>query len=232
MTAYQLEAQKRTDTGSRLVALRAKGLVPAILYGKGKENINLAVEKNAFNRIFRQTGETSLLELAIAGESQPHNVLIHDLQNDPVSDEPIHADFYEVRMDEEIETEVPLVFIGEAPAVKDLEGTLITNKTAVAVKCLPANIPHEITVNIAKLATFEDSIKVSDLQIPANIELLTDPEETIAIVNPPRSEEELAALEEKVEENVEAVGEAIEKKPEEEAEGEAPAQEKKEEKKE
>jgi large subunit ribosomal protein L25 len=123
-------------------------------------------------------------------------------------------------MDEEVETEVPLVFINESPAVKDLEGTLITNKTEVTVKCLPANIPHEISVDISKLATFDDAIKASDLNIPANVELLMEPEETIALVNPPRSEEELKELEAEVVENVEAVEATEEKKEGEEGEAE------------
>lgn len=216
MSDYNLNAQKRELTGSSVDKLRDQGLVPAVIYGKGKENINLTVNKIEFNKIFNKAGENSLIDLMIEGDAKPHNVLAHDVQLHPVSDEPIHIDFYEVRMDEEVETEVPLVFTGESPAVKDLEGTLITNKTEVTVKCLPANIPHEINVDISKLVTFEDAIKAKDLNIPANVELLMDMEETIAFTNPPRSEEELKELEAEVVENVEAVEATAEKKEEEE----------------
>ena len=212
MSDYKLNAQKREIIGSGVEKLRKEGLVPAVIYGKGKENINLAVNKIEFNKIFTKAGENSLIDLIIAEDAKPHNVLAHDVQFHPVTSEPIHIDFYEVRMDEEVETEVPLVFINESPAVKDLEGTFITNKTAVTVKCLPANIPHEINVDISKLATFEDTITANDLKIPAGVELLMDPEETIALVNPPRSEEELKELEAEVVENVEAVEATEEKK--------------------
>ncbi|MDD5731326.1 MAG: 50S ribosomal protein L25 [Patescibacteria group bacterium] len=230
MSDYKLKAEKRDITGSGVEELRVAGNIPAVVYGKGKENQNLTVNKIEFNKIFSKAGENSLIDLEIEGAGM-HNVLAKEVQFNAVTDEPIHIDFYEVKMDEEIETEVPLKFIGESLAVKDLEGTLITNKTEVTVKCLPANIPHEIEIDLGKLATFEDSIQAKDIKLPAKVELLTDLEETIALVNPPRSEEELKELESEVVENVEAVEATAEKKEEGEAEGEQPAEaEKKEEK--
>jgi large subunit ribosomal protein L25 len=230
MSDYKLKASKRELTGSAVESLRKEGLIPTVVYGKGKENLNLTVNKIEFNKVFSKTGENTLIDLEVEGMGMK-NVLAKEVQFHPVTDEPIHIDFYEVKMDEEIETEVPLKFVNESPAVKDLEGTLITNKTEVTVKCLPANIPHEIEVDISKLATFEDSIQAKDLKIPAKVELLMDPEETIALVNPPRSEEELKELESEVVENVEAVEATAEKKEEsEEGAKEEKAEEKKEEK--
>jgi len=229
MADYKLQAEKREAVGTQLEELRKSGKIPAIIYGKGKENINLQVDMNEFMRVFRKAGENSLIELEISGEGKGKNVLAHEVQINPVTDQVIHIDFYEVRMDEEVETEVPLTFINESPAVKDLDGTLITNKDAVEVKCLPANIPHEITVDISALATFDDSITAKDLKIPANVELLTDLEETIAFVNPPRSEEELKELESEVVENVEGVEGTAEKKEGEEAVASEAPEEKKEE---
>lgn len=216
MSEYKLQASRR-DPKEDLEETRKAGKIPAVIYGKGKENINLSLDGIAFRKVFTKAGENSLVDLEIDGEAKPKNVLIHDLQMNPVTDQIIHIDFYEVRMDEEVETEVPLKFVGESPAVKDLEGTLLTNKTEVEVKCLPANIPHEIEVDISKIATFEDNILAKDLKIPNGVELLTDLEEVIALVNPPRSEEELKELEGEVVENVEAV-EATEEKKEEEGE--------------
>lgn len=227
MSEYKLKAEKRDIIGSGVEELRKAGLVPAVVYGKGKENLNLAVNKIEFNKVFSKTGENTLIDLEIEGGMK--NVLAKEVQFHAVTDEPIHIDFYEVKMDEEIETEVPLKFIGESPAVKDLEGTLITNKTEVTVKCLPAYIPHEIEIDISVLATFEDSILAKDIKLPAKVELLTEPEETIALVNPPRSEEELKDLESEVVENVEAVEATAEKK---EEEGEEPAEKAEENKKE
>ncbi|HRY60053.1 MAG TPA: 50S ribosomal protein L25 [Patescibacteria group bacterium] len=225
MTAeYVLNAKKREVTGEKIDSVRKEGLIPAVVYGKGKENVNLVVNAIEFNKVFTKTGENTLIKLNIEGEGVAKNVLAHDVAYNPVSDAPIHIDFYEVKMDEEVETEVPLVFIGESPAVKDFEGTLITNKSEVTVKCLPANIPHEIEVDISKLSTFEDSITVADLKIPTGVELITELEETVALVEAPRSEEELKELDTEVVENVEAV-EATEEKKEEEGVEEAVASE-------
>lgn len=219
MADYKLNAEKRERTGGSAESVRSEGKVPAVIYGKGKENVNVEVNAIEFNKVFSRAGENSLILLNVDGESKPRNVLAHEVQMHPVKDIPVHIDFYEVKMDEEVETEVPLVFVGESEAVKDLEGTLITNKTAIEVKSLPANIPHEIEVDISVLKTFEDTILAKDLKIPANVELLTDLEETIVLVNPPRSEEELQELDTAVVENVEAV-EATEEKKEDEG-GEA-----------
>lgn len=224
MSEYKLEAKKREVFGKKLKEAREQGLIPATTYGKGKENINLFIDENTFNKMFKRTGENTLIELIIEGEKEIKNVLAHEVQTDPVTDRIIHIDFFEVRMDEEVETDIPLVFMNESPAVKNLGGTLSTNKDSIEIKSLPGNIPKEIKVDISVLETFDDSILAKDLKIPSNIELLTDKEETIAFVNPPRSEEELAGLEEKVEEDVEAVGEAEEEK--EEGEEEEKAEEK------
>jgi large subunit ribosomal protein L25 len=112
-------------------------------------------------------------------------------------------------MDEKIKTEIPLSFTGESEAVEQLEGSLVTNKDAIEVECLPTDLVSEIEVNISSLKTFEDTIKISDLKIPANIEILHDQDEIIALVEEPRSEEELAELEEKSAEEEEK--EALEK---------------------
>jgi len=213
MTEYKLKADKRTAIGKKSNELRTMGIIPGILYGKGKSNENVQVDQKAFNRVFRVAGENSLIELEINGVIK--NVLAHEVQINPVTDDVIHIDFYEVRMNEKIETEVPLKFIGESPAVKDLDGTLITNKDHIEVKCLPGNIPHEIEVDISSIITFEDSITAKDLKIPTNVELMTDPDETIILVNPPRSEEELSELESEIVENVADVEATAEKKEEE-----------------
>jgi len=155
--------------------------------------------------------------------------LVHEVQIDPVTMKAIHIDFYKVNMKEKIKTEIPIKKIGESSAVVDLEGILVTNRDEVEVECLPADLIPEIEVDLSALKTFDDVIKVSNLKVPATIEILDDPEEVVFLVQPPRSEEELAELEEKPEEDVEAVevegakpeeGEVVEG--EEEIKGETP----------
>ncbi len=192
--------------------------MPGIVYGHGFNNEAVVIAKKDLLKAHEQAGQSSLIDLTIADKAA-YKVLIHELQYDPVSDEPIHVDLYRVKMTEKIKTEIPIKLVGEAPAVEDLQGTLIQNKDELRVEALPQDLVHEIEVDISRLKTFEDKIHVKDLTIPSGIEVQEEPEEVVALVQPPRSEEELAELEEKVEEKVEDI-EVEEKGKEEGVEGE------------
>ena len=158
------------------------------------------------------------------------NVLIYDVSKDPVTDKFTHIDFYAVRMDKLITTEVPLVFEGESLVVETEDGVLVKNITEVEVEALPTDLPREIKVDISTLRTFDDLIHIKDLRVSEGVKILAEPEEMIASVTPPRSEEELAALEEEVEEKIEEVEKVEEEKAEEvSAPAEGEAEEKKEE---
>lgn len=217
METILLNAQTRDIFGKKIRSLRKKGRIPAVLYGHQVKSIHLLVEKGEFEKVFQDAGVSSLVDLKVDNE-KPKKVLIHEPQIDPKTMQALHIDFYQVKMTEKITTEIPLKFVGESPAVKELEGTLITNRDTIEVQCLPDALVHEIEVDISNLKTFEDVIKVSNLNIPEGIEVLNESEETIVSVTPPRSEEELAELEAPVEEKVEEVEEVEEK--EEEAGGE------------
>lgn len=132
----------------------------------------------------------------------------------------VHADFFEVRMDEAIEADIPLEFVGEAPAVREHGGVLVRALEAVEVSALPADLPHTLPVDLSSLATFDDVIKIKDIVIPAKVTVKDDPETVVALVEAPRSEAELEKLDEKVEADVTKV-EKAEKKPEEEVPAEA-----------
>lgn len=201
--------------------LLKQGSVPGIVYGHGFDNEAVVIAKKDLVKAHEQAGQSSLIDLSVA-EKEPYKVLIHEFQYDPISDEPIHVDLYRVKMTEKIKTEIPIKLIGESPAVEDLQGTLIQNKDELRVEALPQDLVHEIEVNISKLKTFEDKIHVKDLTVPSDIEVQEEPEEVVALVQPPRSEEELAELEEKVEEKVDEI--EVEKKGKEEEEGEAGAE--------
>lgn len=194
MEKINLSAKLRHITGKKVKSIREKGLLPAVLYGQGKKATNLSVNTKEFIKVYVKAGGSSLVDLAV-DQKTPVKILIHEPQMDPVLDEPLHVDFYQIRMDEEITTEIPLKFIGVAPAVKELEGNLITNKEDIEVKCLPANLVPQIEVDISSLKTFEDQIRVKDLKVPQALTILDNPEDTVALVNPPRSEEELEAME-------------------------------------
>jgi large subunit ribosomal protein L25 len=212
---YNLIAKERSITGKKVKIIRKDGLIPAVMYGHSTRPLSLSVAKAAFIKVFDEAGTSALIDLKI-DDKNAVKVLSHEPQINPVSGDPVHVDFYKVRMDEKIRTEIPLEFIGESEAVTQLDGSLVTNRDNVEVECLPADLISQIDVDLSELKTFENSITVADLKVPSSITILTEPEEVIALVEEPRSEEELAELEETSAAEEEA--EAIEKMG---AEGEA-----------
>jgi large subunit ribosomal protein L25 len=209
-----LDAKKREKAERRI---KAEESVPGIVYGRGIENVMLWVDQKKFNKLYEDLGESTVFKLAIDG-SDERNVLVKDVQRDVLSGGTRHVDFYQVRMDEEIEAEVELVFEGESPAVKELAGILVKNMDAIEVKCLPGDLPPEIIVDISTIKTFDDYIYVKDLPISEKVEVLVDPENVVAMVSPPRSEDDLAELETEVKEDVTKVEGVV--KEEEPVEGE------------
>lgn len=201
MENLSLKASVRTLTKADLIKVRAEGNIPAVVYGQDFKNQALVINEVDFKNVFKQAGENTLVDLSIDNQA-PFKVIIQDLQLDAMTDKILHVDFRKVIMTEKIEAEIPLEFFGEAPAVKALGGMLVRVMDELSVKCLPQYLIKEIKVDISGLKTFEDMIKVKDLNIPENIEILDELTATVANVIPPRTEEELKALDEKVSEDV------------------------------
>lgn len=220
MEKFKLRAIIREVKGKAVRDLRRRGEIPAVLYGRKKENLNLSIATRDFHKLYREAGTSSIIALDIA-EKGIKNVLVQDIAFDPVTDAPIHLDFYEVSMSEKITTAVPLKFVGDSAAVIELGGTLVTNKSEVEVECLPADLPHEIEADLSLLKDFDTALHVSDIKVGAGVEIKDDPDEVIAIVEPPRSEEELAELEEPIEAPDLSVEEAAETEPASEPETES-----------
>ena len=197
----KLSVKIRKETGRKTNVLKDAGRIPAVVYGHKIKNVLLDVDYKEFQKVAREAGESSLIELDVDGEKEKKIVLIHDLQKDAVSDKFIHIDFFETSAKEEVEVKVPLVFEGVSLAVKDLGGTLVKNISELAVKALPQNLPHEIKVSIDKLNTFEDHILIKDLILPKDIKISAKPDEiVVSVASPAKVEEELAKeIEEKVE---------------------------------
>ncbi len=223
----ELNAKTRKTIGKKVKSLRKKGIIPAVFYGAKTKSESIKVNYGEFEKIYNQIGESTILKLNIKDsktkKEKTKNVLIHEVAKDPVTDKFSHIDFYAVRMDKPITADVSLVFEGESPAVKNLEGTLVKNINELKVEALPADLPSEIKVDISSLETFDDLIKIKDLDVSKDVKILADKQEAVASVSPPRTEEELAALEEEVEEKpeeVEKVGEEEEEAAEMEETGE------------
>jgi len=211
---FILKAQKREVVGKKVKNLRRQGVLPAVLYGPKIKNISLAINSKEFDKIYNKAGESSLISLEIdpsmgSGQVKKFPVLIHEVRKDPLTNEPIHVDFYQPILTERIEAAVPLVFEGTSLAVKDLGGTLVKEIQEIIVKALPQNLPHEIKVNIEKLKTFEDEILIKDLQTPEGVELQKKLNEIVAVVTPLEKVEE--ELEKPIEEKIEEMEETEEK---------------------
>jgi len=180
-THSNLKVQPRDQLGNIGKKNRRLGLVPAVIYGYNiKSPINISIPYNDFEKVFRNTGSTSVVDLEI--DSKKIHTLVHDLQYHPVKDTYLHIDFLAVNMKKLVETEVPLVFTGVPVPVKQ-DGAVL-NKTIefVMVSALPDSIPHEIEVDLSMIKTASDVIRVSDLVVGSGVEIISDPEDVIATV--------------------------------------------------
>jgi large subunit ribosomal protein L25 len=185
-----LEAKIRQITGKKVKKLRKAGILPAVLYGKGIDPLNLELNIKDFARVFKEAGHTNLIQLSVFGEkgTETRNVLIHDVDIDPLKATPIHVDLYQVRMDEKVSVLIPIRFVGESSAVKNEGGILVKAMHELEVRALPGNIPEEITVDISGLNTFEDVIYVRDITPPEGVEIVSPTDSVIALVQPPKEE--------------------------------------------
>ncbi len=182
-----LVAEKRTVLGKEVKKLRRTGLVPANVYGKHLESTAIQVKDKEFDKVFKEVGETGLIDLEIDGSAKP--VLVKNLQMNYQFDTPLHVDFYQVNLKEKVKTMVPLVLVGESPAVTDEIGTLLQTLSEVEVEALPDKLPEHIEVPIEHLAAVDEHILVSDLKAPADVAILTDPSQTIVKIAEPVVEE-------------------------------------------
>lgn len=226
METIKLDAKTRTTQGKQVKTLRAKGSVPAVVYGHGVEPRNLEVDYKVFEKVLDTAGESSLVDLSIDGK-EAVKVLIQEVQHDPIKTLITHVDFRQVKMTEKLETDIEFNLIGEAPAVKELGAILVRSMNTIPVRCLPQYLVPAIDIDLTSLKAFGDNIKVKDVKPPEGMEFLANPDDVIVVVNEPISEAELKELEAKPVEDVSAVKvEAEEKK--EKAEAEAAAEPKKE----
>lgn len=185
--AIQLQVRKREKFGKANRSLRQAGDIPAELYGRGLENVHLAVSRKDFSRVFEKSGETGVVELAVDGER--HLALIHEVQRDYLSGEIIHVDFHQIRMDEKITAHVPVEVVGESPAIKSQGGVLNRTVSEVEVEALPQDLPSKFTVDISDLQELNQSVYVRDLKVPKGVKILVSPETVILTITPPAEEE-------------------------------------------
>jgi large subunit ribosomal protein L25 len=207
---------KRVALGKGVKLVRRQDQIPGVIYGHGLATQPIAVERQAFEKAYREAGESTLVDLNLE-DGKAIKALIQEVQWHPLRGTVEHIDFHQVRMDEKLTVDIPLKYTGEPRAVKELGGILVKNVDHLKVECLPQDLVHEIELSITGLAEFNQSFTLRDLKLPAGLKVLSpqQEDEVLVTVMPPRSEAELAALKTEVKEDVTKVEKVEEKKPEE-----------------
>jgi large subunit ribosomal protein L25 len=189
MKTYKLKANKRKVTGRKVKALRKKGLVPANVFGKGVKSLAIEIENAEFEKLFKEAGETSIIDLLVGKQKKP--VLVHEMQTDPVTDDLLHVDFHQVNLKEKVSAAVPIELINEAPAEKQGLGTTVQYLDEIEVEALPTELPDKFEVDLSTLTEVNSSILVKDLNFDkSKISLAIDEDEMVVKVEPLRKEEE------------------------------------------
>jgi large subunit ribosomal protein L25 len=185
----QISVDPRTVTGKHTKRLRAAGVVPGVVFGKKAGSVPIQLDAKALDQLYREAGRTSIVKISVDG-GQSTSVVIKSIQRHPLSGRALHVDFFAPDLNHEMTVDVPLAFIGEPPAIEATGGFLLTSLANLRVKALPADLPHELTVDLTPLVDLEAAIHVSDIAVAENVTVLNDPDEMVARVMPPRVEEE------------------------------------------
>jgi len=176
----------------KLAVIRTNGMIPAVVYGARVENTTISVPSVDFQKVLKVAGESSTIALEVTdekGTSKKIDVLIHDMQFDPIKGFPIHVDFLAIDINKPVEVTVPVEFTGIAPAEKSGLGTLVKVLHELDIEGLPKDLPHNIVVDLSNLVALDDQIRVEDISLPKGITMITDKEELIALIAPNKEEE-------------------------------------------
>jgi large subunit ribosomal protein L25 len=174
-----LTVEKRAKGGATAPALRRAGSIPAVVYGAHQTSTPISIGAGAFAKVLREAGEATIVSLAGLGAPLP--TLIHEVDLDPLTSLPRHVDFYAVTKGEKVQVAIPLEFVGESPAV-EAGANLVKVLYELEVEADPMNLPHNIEVDLFVLKEINDRIHAKDLVLPAGVELVSEPDEVIALV--------------------------------------------------
>ncbi|MFH0847556.1 MAG: 50S ribosomal protein L25 [Chloroflexota bacterium] len=183
MDKLTLKASKRDVLGKKVRLLRQKGVVPAHVYGHDIESLALQCETSQLQQIIAKAGTTRLLNLKVDDEKSPRSVFVREMQRDVITRQLLHIDFYQVKETEKIETDVPIVLVGEAPAMKG-KGRMITRGiSSLRIECLPSKLPPQIEVDLGPLTDLDKMILVKDIAVGPDVMVKTDPEQLVVRVS-------------------------------------------------
>jgi large subunit ribosomal protein L25 len=223
MDKIELKVAKREILGKKVKHLRRQGITPVHLFGHGIESLALQCETGELERVLGQAGQTRLISLKLAKEKKPRTTVVREFDRDWRKGQLLHVDFYQVKMEEKIRLEVPVVLVGEAPALNSKTNMLEHELGTLTVECLPAKIPTGIEVDISSLAEPDQAIRVKDVTLDKDITVLNNPELVVVKI----SFRPVEKVEEKVEEELVEVAEEAEAEEAAEAPKEATLEEKK-----
>jgi large subunit ribosomal protein L25 len=196
--SFKIKAEKREIFGKNASRrLRRKGMIPAVIYGSDTSNVPLTLKKQDIFMILRSdTGENTVFQVSF--DSEKRDVMIKELQRDPVTDEVLHADFVHIAMDKAVRVSVPVVSVGEAVGVKTEGGFVDFVTREIEIECLPKDIPEEIEIDISGLH-LRQSLKAGDIALPEGVKLLTPSDTIVILIEVPLKEEEIEVEEEEEE---------------------------------
>lgn len=185
-----LNAEARTLTGRKVKKLRKEGIIPANIFGKKIESKSIQVGIKDFEEVYKDAGETGLIEISVGSEKRP--VLVHNIQSNAKSDDILHVDFLQVDLKEKVEANVPVELVGESPAEKQGDGTVVLHLNEVTVEALPTDLPEKFEVDITNLSEVDQTVFVKDLKFDrSKVEIKNEAEEIVAKVEPPQKIEEV-----------------------------------------
>lgn len=176
---FTLSVEKRTKDSASVSVLRRASKLPGVVYGAHTVATPITIDARAFEKVLRDAGEATIVSLSGLGAAIP--TLIHEVDLDPLTNQPRHVDFYAVTKGQKVEVAIPLVFVGESPAVV-AGANLVKVLHELEVEADPMNLPHNIEVDISILAAINDQIHAKNLVLPTGVELVTDPEDVVVLV--------------------------------------------------
>jgi len=176
MDQIELDANNREALGKKVRFLRRQGITPVHLFGHGIESMTLQCDTAKLQQVLAQAGHTRLVNLKLDNEKRPRNVVVREIQTEPRTDELLHVDLYQVKMQEKVKVDVPVVLVGEAPALHLKENMLVQELDTLSVECLPAKIPASIELDLSPLTEPDQALRVKDIELDEEITVLNDPE--------------------------------------------------------
>jgi large subunit ribosomal protein L25 len=191
MEKLTLKASKREIVGKKTRFLRRQGVTPTHLFGHGLDSLALQCDTPTLQKTIARAGMTRIIALDVEGDKKPRSVFIREIQKEPRSGGLLHVDFYEVKMTEKIKVDVPIILVGEAPAMKEKGRTIAHSLTSLSVECLPDDLPPQIEVDLSPLEDVEQAIFVRDIALGPGVTIMDEPDQLVVKVSEVRMEAEV-----------------------------------------